>query len=180
MSIYGNPMMMGGSGGGTIVPKTITANGTYNASADNADGYDPVVVNVSGSSPYTVLEPLHTDFNGGYLGSSTQWYYEPNDTYRSDIYQVEAGKHYIVHLGGTVGNRFRMAYFTEDPYTAARNLTGYQYFYADSPSPYMVAVAASSPTYTMLTPVVDGFLLIQKTNQGVTGIKSYVSEFVEP
>lgn len=51
MSIYGNPVMMGGSGGGeTIVPKTITANGTYNASDDNADGYNPVVVNVSGGA----------------------------------------------------------------------------------------------------------------------------------
>lgn len=32
--------------GGTIVPKTITENGTYNASADSADGYSPVTVNV--------------------------------------------------------------------------------------------------------------------------------------
>lgn len=33
-------------GGGTIVSKSITENGTYNASADNADGYSPVTVNV--------------------------------------------------------------------------------------------------------------------------------------
>lgn len=33
-------------GGGTIVPKTINANGVYNAAADNADGYSPVTVNV--------------------------------------------------------------------------------------------------------------------------------------
>ena len=46
MSIYGNPVMMGGAGGNTIVSKTITSNGTYNASADNADGYDPVIVSV--------------------------------------------------------------------------------------------------------------------------------------
>ena len=35
-----------GGGGGTIVSKSITANGTYNASSDNADGYSPVTVNV--------------------------------------------------------------------------------------------------------------------------------------
>lgn len=35
-------------GSATIVSKTITSNGTYNASADSADGYDPVIVNVSG------------------------------------------------------------------------------------------------------------------------------------
>lgn len=33
-------------GGGTIVPKTINANGVYDAAADNADGYSPVTVNV--------------------------------------------------------------------------------------------------------------------------------------
>lgn len=30
----------------TIISKTITENGTYNASADNADGYNPVTVNI--------------------------------------------------------------------------------------------------------------------------------------
>ena len=34
------------TGGGTIIPKTITENGTYNASADSADGFSPVTVNV--------------------------------------------------------------------------------------------------------------------------------------
>lgn len=36
------------SGGGTLVTKTITQNGTYYASGDSADGYSQVVVNVSG------------------------------------------------------------------------------------------------------------------------------------
>ena len=34
------------SGGGTLIPKTITENGVYNASSDNADGYDVVTVDV--------------------------------------------------------------------------------------------------------------------------------------
>lgn len=36
--------------GSTIVTKNITANGTYRASSDNADGYDPVIVNVAPDS----------------------------------------------------------------------------------------------------------------------------------
>ena len=32
--------------GGTLIPKTITQNGVYNASSDNADGYDVVTVDV--------------------------------------------------------------------------------------------------------------------------------------
>lgn len=40
---------MGGGGGSqpVLVTKTITQNGTYNASSDNADGYSQVTVNVS-------------------------------------------------------------------------------------------------------------------------------------
>ena len=34
------------SGGATLIPKTITQNGVYNASSDNADGYDVVTVDV--------------------------------------------------------------------------------------------------------------------------------------
>ena len=34
----------------TLTTKSITANGTYNASSDNADGYSSVTVTVSGSS----------------------------------------------------------------------------------------------------------------------------------
>lgn len=37
-----------GAGSATLVNKTITANGTYNASSDNADGYSSVTVNVAG------------------------------------------------------------------------------------------------------------------------------------
>ena len=41
----------GGGGGSTIVSKTIAANGTYYASSDSADGYNPVTVNVSAPPP---------------------------------------------------------------------------------------------------------------------------------
>ena len=37
-------------GSSTLTMKTITENGTYNASSDNADGYSKVTVNVSGGS----------------------------------------------------------------------------------------------------------------------------------
>lgn len=47
MSIWGNPVMMGGSGGGNILPIEITENGMYYAEDENADGYNPVLVNVN-------------------------------------------------------------------------------------------------------------------------------------
>ena len=47
------PMIYGGSGA-TLITKSITQNGTYNAQDDNADGYSQVSVSVSGGSgtPY--------------------------------------------------------------------------------------------------------------------------------
>ena len=42
------------SGGATLIPKTITQNGVYNASSDNVDGYDVVTVNVP-QDPYEIM-----------------------------------------------------------------------------------------------------------------------------
>lgn len=46
MSIFYRAQSGGGGAAPTIVSKTITANGIYNASSDSADGYDPVTVSV--------------------------------------------------------------------------------------------------------------------------------------
>ena len=62
------------TGGGTILPKTITANGTYNASADSADGYSPVTVNIpqpvvssfSAAADLTGYEAGDTDLGNGW------------------------------------------------------------------------------------------------------------------
>lgn len=45
-----------GGGGGTLIEKTITANGDYNAIDDNADGYSKVSVNIPSDIPtgYTI------------------------------------------------------------------------------------------------------------------------------
>lgn len=51
---------------GTIVPKELTVNGTYYASADNADGYSPVTVAVP---PPTLITKSITE-NGTYNASS--------------------------------------------------------------------------------------------------------------
>ena len=41
----------GSGGGGILISKTITENGTYNASSDNADGYSSVIVKVGEPTP---------------------------------------------------------------------------------------------------------------------------------
>lgn len=51
--------------GATLATKSITQNGTYNASQDNADGYSSVTVNVSGGGG-AVVQPLSVTQNGTY------------------------------------------------------------------------------------------------------------------
>lgn len=54
--------ILSGSEPATLIEKNITANGTYNASADDADGYSSVVVNVPGHNIYVYdREPLSSE-----------------------------------------------------------------------------------------------------------------------
>jgi hypothetical protein len=58
---------LGKGGGGTLVEKTITENGTYNAADDNANGYSSVTVNVPGNlfDPATAMIGYELDTTTG-------------------------------------------------------------------------------------------------------------------
>lgn len=80
-----------GGGGATIISKTITQNGTYNASSEGADGYSPVIVNVA-SEP--VINPVYNWFTNqdGTLvvrekisDGSFRWYFN-NFVFTQDLY----------------------------------------------------------------------------------------------
>lgn len=129
-----------------------------------------------GSSAFTNVEPLHVNVNNGYLASPSQFAYEENSPCRYDVYPVYKDKHYLAYLGATADNRFRLAYFAEDPATFTTDASGGgPYFYSDQPVPYMVAETA----HHMLIPEYDGYLMIQKTNQSLDTIKTYVVEYAE-
>ena len=49
---------LGGGSTPTLITKSITSNGTYNASSDNADGYSSVTVNVSGGGSSVTFTPV--------------------------------------------------------------------------------------------------------------------------
>ena len=51
-------------GSATLITKSITQNGTYNASSDNADGYSQVTVNVSGGSSISGSVHIWTNTTG--------------------------------------------------------------------------------------------------------------------
>lgn len=61
-----------GSGSATLITKSITQNGTYNASSDNADGYSSVTVNVAGGSMFGLsLNNFVGNLNNGILTQKT-------------------------------------------------------------------------------------------------------------
>lgn len=74
----------GGGGGGeaVLIDKNISANGTYNASSDNADGYKKVVVSVPNS--YSAGDEGKVVSNGA-LVSQTSVTYTENGTYDTTL-----------------------------------------------------------------------------------------------
>lgn len=60
VTIFGVTGTHEGGGSATLITKSITQNGTYNASSDNADGYSQVTVNVEGGGS---VEPEEKDVN---------------------------------------------------------------------------------------------------------------------
>ena len=60
------------TGSATLITKNITANGTYTASSDNADGYSSVTVNVSGGGTSVEEKQINfIDYDGTILHSYT-------------------------------------------------------------------------------------------------------------
>ena len=68
MALYFGQTKIGGvkmivSGTGTMVSKTITENGTYLPSSDNADGYSSVTVSVDGGTPSATAHEIYFEFS---------------------------------------------------------------------------------------------------------------------
>ena len=72
--------------GATLGSKTITENGTYLASGDDLDGYNQVIVNVSGGGGGGGLTPVSvtpTIITGAYIGTDARFYTGRDNKYRS-------------------------------------------------------------------------------------------------
>lgn len=134
---------------------------------DNAVGalsWDNTVINDSGGTRLTAYQ---TDVTGGYVANG-DWYYSPSDTNgRSDIYAVTAEKLYLIRLGASVGNRFRVMFTPLDVTQVEENVTGVNIANQDNPTAY-AGTAFVAPQ--------NGYIVIGKTYQGVTGIETFVFE----
>ena len=108
-------MPSGGGSSATLITKTITANGTYSASDDSADGYSSVTVNVptgGGSEPtYETTIPLQT-LNCN-IGLSNGAY----GAYITSYLEVPiAGEKYRVTFDGTEYTVTAQNYSSTSPY----------------------------------------------------------------
>lgn len=144
-----------------------------------------------------VLEiPYAFDFTDGWCDGSTGWTYEVKSppTNYSDIYKIKGGHSYAIHLGGTVGNRFRTCDVASDPtQLTSGSLPKVSFAYKkDNPPAYSFmdityTYPGSTPSGTVTNEhsgafyaQADGFLVIQKSNNKATGIKTYVWDLGTP
>ena len=88
---------------------------------------------------------------------------------RSNVYQLESGKSYVVSLGSVVGNRFRVAFFTSDPINFTTDTAGIAVG-SDVNNP---PVAASKPAFT---PSSNGYLMVMTSSEAVENIHVGVIE----
>ena len=144
----------------------VTENGVYVPEA-GVDGFSRVSVAVP--APGGKKDPIHFDVDNGYI-SGTYFVYEPNDAYAYDVFQVVAGRAYVFMLGQTVSNRFRVAYFSTDPYYATAQLTGTQITSVNDPSAYACIFYNATS---------NGYVAVFKSNTGAKNIQSYCIDLIE-
>ena len=148
-----------------LVEKVITANGSYAAADDGADGYSLVTAAV----PAPVCATYVYDMTGGYVANGS-WTLGGDTVCYSDVYAVSVGHVYILALGDTIGSRFRAMFSDVDTSTATESVTGKNLANQTNPAPY---------AYAIFKPTADGFITITKDNAGTAGLKTYVFDLVD-
>ena len=104
ISSGGKALLSTGGGSATLITKTITQNGTYNASSDNADGYSSVTVNVSSGG---VTPTRITDDNNNEIGTWICNFTDANNnTYKVVVLdaQYRGASMQILSYGNTIPN----------------------------------------------------------------------------
>lgn len=97
-----------------VIEKTITENGIYNASTDNADGYSKVTVNVEGGE----TTPVFSGISYGYLTADGKFYSSENAVNKIDVFEVPSGSlNTIVLLANPNKNRGRVCFFANMVYS---------------------------------------------------------------
>lgn len=163
-----------GGGSATLITKNITANGTYNASSDSADGYSSVVVNVptgggeSGDYTRTVIVPSQT------VACTTNLMNNAYYAFLQNAGDIQVGDRYIVTVDGTEfvteGHVAESNCVNLGDYqiagTRGAQFLGYPFYISDEQAGFYFVVRGSG-THTVkierLDFVTDGTTLVSKT-----------------
>lgn len=98
----------------SLTTKNITANGTYNASSDNADGYSSVTVEIEGGE----MIPVFSGISYGYLGSDGKFYSSESAVNKIDVFEVASDTlNTIALLANPNKNRGRVCFFANKVYS---------------------------------------------------------------
>lgn len=165
----------------TTVAKTITANDTYTAADDNADGYSSVTVNVDTNLTVSQV-PLE---DGGLMNSSVGEILSPNDSINnrcrgSYAVLLAAGEYEIaksttapadlqINVSAYQRDRIYDSILSRDLYVLATSIPGY---WSESGQPF--ALTLSAPAYisiivrksdntTLSAADAGGYVIIRKT-----------------
>ena len=155
--------------GAVLDAKSITQNGIYNPALDNLDGYSEVTVNLPTTvvSPQYMKTPIEFDYSNGYVDNTGKWTYQYPSNNRLDIYAIENGKQYRLSLGATVSNRARGCLTATDIRTVSSGST--------VQGTFIGAAGSFNPGWSgTFTASFDGYLVFQKSNDGTSGIYSYL------
>lgn len=90
------------SGGSTLIEKSITANGTYNASSDSADGYSKVVVSVPASAVDSGTKSITANGTHDVVGYASASVSVPNSYAAADEGKVVSGGALVAQTSDTV------------------------------------------------------------------------------
>ena len=142
----------GSGGGSTLITKTITANGTYNASSDNADGYSSVTAAIPNA--FTITDVSNTSGTTAQItastGGATQHviHFEFTDTTDADInvYYTDSliSTMITAYTPETYGQKTvdtaaldNVVWYTRPQGTWQTVYDGEQYVAADTPYPFV-------------------------------------------
>lgn len=128
------------------------------------------------NKPPVLIQPLMYDYVKGYInGSANSFVYEDSNNCRSDVYEVESGKQYSLELDETVGTRFRVMLAAQHPVEDTSQIT-----YGDSISGSAINIVNNpAPNSSVsFTAASNGYLIVQKDNAGVSGLKTYLYKTV--
>jgi hypothetical protein len=148
-------------GGGTLISKTVTEEGTYIAENDGADGYSEVINNI----PWYIV-PYAYDLNPNGYVMNNKWQVNGATVNYSDVYKVKAGHKYMLALGDRTGSRWRGMFSSEDTTTATKEIAAY--------SMPINATNPSARRADTITAPIDGYFTITKDNAGKANIKTYL------